>query len=147
LWGAEGSDELAGPDAPGDLGVTPATLAHLRGRYGGHARALAAMIGAASGLGDVLVPGLPYLRAEAVFAVRYEMASTLDDVLSRRTRAVILDARATIAAAPDVAALIAPELGWDDDERQRQVAAFVAAAQADLDAAGLGSRATQIGAP
>jgi len=125
--------------------VAPATLGHLRGRYGSEARALSAMIVATPELAEPLVPGLSYLRAEAVFAARYEMACTLDDVLSRRTRAVILDARATIAAAPDVAALVAPELGWDDDEQHRQVAAFVAAAQADLDAAGLGSPATQSG--
>jgi glycerol-3-phosphate dehydrogenase len=97
------------------------------------------MIAASPDLGEPLVPGLPYLRAEAIFAVRYEMARTLDDVLSRRTRAVILDAPATIAAAADVAALIAPERGWTGEEEQRQVGAFVAGAQADLDAAGIGN--------
>ena len=44
-------------------------------------------------LGEPLVPGLPYLKAEAVYAARHEMARTLDDVLSRRTRARLLDAR------------------------------------------------------
>ena len=51
-------------------------------------------------------PGLPYLRAEAVYAVRHEMATTLDDVLTRRTRAHLFDRPATLAAAPAVAALI-----------------------------------------
>ena len=44
------------------------------------------------------------------------MATTLDDVLSRRTRARLLDRAAAVAAAPAVAALLAGELGWDDDE-------------------------------
>jgi len=145
LWGADGHEALAAADAPAQLGVSSATLDHLRGRYGGEARVLAAMMAATPELAGPLVPGLPYLRAEAVFAVRYEMACTLDDILSRRTRAVILDARATMAAAPEVAALIAPELGWSGEEEQRQVTAFVAGAQADLDAAGLGSPATQSG--
>ena len=51
------------------------------------------MIEADPSLGEPLVPGLPYLRAEAVYAARYEMAADLDDVLSRRTRAVLLGAR------------------------------------------------------
>ena len=55
-------------------------------------------------------PAVP--QAEAVYAVAHEMARTLDDVLSRRTRARLLGPRRHAAAAPsDVAALIAPELG------------------------------------
>jgi len=78
------------------------------------------------GLGRPLVPGLPYLQGEAVWAVREEMALTLEDVLSRRTRATILDARAAAAAAPGVAALLAPELGWDEAETRRQVDGYLA---------------------
>ena len=59
-------------------------------------------------------PACPYRKAEAVYAVREEMATTLDDVLSRRTRARLLARDATSAAAEDVARLIAPELGWDE---------------------------------
>ena len=47
---------------------------------------MVAMITAVPAWAEPLVPGLPYLRAEAIFAVRYEMAIALDDVLSRRTR-------------------------------------------------------------
>jgi glycerol-3-phosphate dehydrogenase len=49
------------------------------------------------------------------------MARTVDDVLSRRTRARLLARDASAAAAPDVAALMAPELGWGDAERDRQI--------------------------
>jgi glycerol-3-phosphate dehydrogenase len=73
-------------------------------------------------LAEPLVAGLPYLRAEAFWAARHEMAGTLTDVLARRTRALILDREATAQAAPDVAALLAPELGWTDAEQARQVA-------------------------
>jgi glycerol-3-phosphate dehydrogenase len=71
-----------------------------------------------------LVPGLAYRAAEAVYAVRSEMALTLDDVLTRRTRARLFDRDATLAAAPGVAALIAPHLGWDGAETAHQVARF-----------------------
>jgi len=103
---------------------TPA--AHLAGRYGTLAAGVEALVTADASLGDELVPGLPYLRAEAVYAARHEMATTLDDVLSRRTRARLFDRDAARAAAADVAALLAHELGWDDAESARQVADFVA---------------------
>jgi glycerol-3-phosphate dehydrogenase len=54
------------------------------------------------------------------------MAHTLSDVLARRTRAAILDREAAAAAASDVARLLGSELGWDEAERSRQVAAFMA---------------------
>jgi glycerol-3-phosphate dehydrogenase len=137
LWGAEGTEALRAPGAAGRLGLDEKTLDHLVGRYGGEAGAVAAMIAAEPQLGLPLVDGLPYLRAEAVFAVRYEMALTLDDVLSRRTRATMLDANAAVAAAGEVAALIGAELGWSAEEQQQQVTTFVAAVRADLEAAGL----------
>ncbi|MFM7338218.1 MAG: glycerol-3-phosphate dehydrogenase C-terminal domain-containing protein, partial [Actinomycetota bacterium] len=75
-------------------------------------------------LGEPLIHGLPYLRAEAIFAVQNEMALTLDDVLSRRTRARIINRRASVAASQQVAELIAPHLGWNRAEVDRQVREF-----------------------
>ena len=88
-------------------------------------------------LGDALVPGLPYSRAEAVYAAQHEMATTLDDVLSRRTRALLFDREASRRAAPDVAALIAPILGWDDDRIAREVAAFTEICEHESTASGV----------
>ncbi len=126
LFGAEGYEELTQEGAAERLGLPADVVAHLAGRFGGHSQAVAAMVRDRPELGERLVPGLPYLKAEAVYAVRYEMALTLEDVLSRRTRAFLLDAAATAGAAPSVAELIAPELGWSDEERGRQVDAFLA---------------------
>ena len=75
-------------------------------------------------LAEPLVSGQPYLRAEAVYAVRREMATTLDDVLARRTRAHLFDRPASLAAAHDVAELIADELGWSAEETARQLDAY-----------------------
>jgi glycerol-3-phosphate dehydrogenase len=110
---------------------------HLRSRYGSDGRVVQAMVEADPGLAHVLVPGLPYTRAEAVYAARYEMAHTLEDVLSRRTRALLLARDASVAAAPDVAALVGAELGWDDAEQARQVAAFTELAERERVAAHL----------
>ena len=110
---------------------------HLRTRYGWEARVIEAMVEADPALGEPLVPGLPYRRAEAVYAARYEMAHTLEDVLSRRTRALLLARDASVAAAPDVAALVGAELGWDGAEQAKQVAAFTALAERERKAADL----------
>ncbi|MDZ7371165.1 MAG: glycerol-3-phosphate dehydrogenase/oxidase [candidate division KSB1 bacterium] len=75
-------------------------------------------------LADKLHPNLPYTAAEVVWAVREEMARTLEDVLARRTRALILDARAAADIAPKTAALMAKELGWDDERQQQEIEGF-----------------------
>jgi glycerol-3-phosphate dehydrogenase len=90
-------------------------------RYGGDAREVMALLRDDPALAEPIVPGLAYSKAEVVYAVRSEMARTVDDVLSRRTRARLLARDASAAAAPEVARLMATELGWGDAERERQV--------------------------
>ena len=124
LFGGEGM-------APPVAALEPSAHEHLTGRYGTDVGVVLAMVGDEPELGDVLVPGLPYLKAEAVYAARHEMAHTLDDVLSRRTRARLLARDASAAAAGDVAELLAPELGWSTDERDAQVAAYRASIDAE----------------
>jgi glycerol-3-phosphate dehydrogenase len=75
---------------------------------------------------------LPYIAAEIVWAVRQEMSRTLEDALSRRTRALLLDARAALEAAPLVASLMAKELGRDQAWQQAQLDAFRARAEASI---------------
>jgi glycerol-3-phosphate dehydrogenase len=111
--------------------------AHLGGRYGGEAAVVEAMIAADPALAEPLVPGLPYRRAEALYAARYEMATTLDDVLSRRTRSRLVGRDATAGAAADVAELLASELGWSYAERATQVDRFREALAREREAPGL----------
>ena len=120
LRGAAGFDTLRSSDAASGND----TLVHLLDRYGDEAPAVLALAEKEPGLGDPLVPGLPYLRAEAVYAARHEMARSVDDVLSRRTRARLLARDETATVADEVAALLAPELGWTDGERAAQAAAY-----------------------
>jgi glycerol-3-phosphate dehydrogenase len=110
----------AGFVAP-DAGDEPSVHEHLGGRYGTEADGVLALLREDPSRREPLVPGLPYLRAEAIYAARHEMATTLDDVLSRRTRARLLARDASRAAAGDVARLLAPELGWDDARVAREV--------------------------
>jgi glycerol-3-phosphate dehydrogenase len=116
LRGADGYDALlVGADERTD---------HLAHRFGGEARTVLALVDRDPALGEPLVEGLPYLRAEAVYAARHEMARTVDDVLSRRTRARLLARDASDVAAEDVGRLIQPELGLTDDEVAAQVADY-----------------------
>lgn len=67
---------------------------------------------------------LPYLVAEIIWAIRKEMVLTLDDVLSRRTRALFLDAKAAIEIAPKIARLMANEMGKDHNWEKEQISKF-----------------------
>lgn len=80
-------------------------------------------------LGEQLDKRLPFVKAEVIWAVRYEMARTLEDVLARRVRALFLDARAAIDMAPTVARLIAGELGQDEAWEKEQVKIFTVMAK------------------
>jgi len=80
-------------------------------------------------LAQKIHPNLPYTFAEIVWSIRQEQARTLDDVLARRTRSLLLDARAAIEIAPRIAALLAKELGCDAAWAQKQTEDFIALAQ------------------
>jgi glycerol-3-phosphate dehydrogenase len=92
--------------------------------YGGDAAEILKMCEASPELQDRLHPALPYVKAEAVWAVREEMARTVEDVLARRTRALFMNARAALDAAAAVGELMARELGWSETLKDAQVAAF-----------------------
>jgi glycerol-3-phosphate dehydrogenase len=72
----------------------------------------------------LLHPRLPYRRREIVWAVRSEMARTVEDALARRTRALFLDARAAMECAPMAAQLMARELHRDEAWAAKSVAKF-----------------------
>jgi glycerol-3-phosphate dehydrogenase len=95
-----------------EFGVTPAEAEAFERRFPGQ-----------------IHPDLPYTKGMAAFAVEREMAVRLEDVLSRRLRALVLDARAAVASAPAVAALMARLQGHDEAWIDREVAAFNALAR------------------
>jgi glycerol-3-phosphate dehydrogenase len=104
--------------------ATDPVLIHLLERYGDEFGSVLALADERPELREPLVPGLAYLKAEAVYAARHEMARSVDDVLSRRTRARLLARDASAAAADEVAALLAPELGWSDAEARADASRY-----------------------
>lgn len=92
--------------------------------YGADAPALHQLAAGRGGGMVRLHPALPVTPAEVWWAAREEQARTVEDVLARRTRALLLDARAAAAIAPAVAALLAAELGRDTAWQEGQVRDF-----------------------
>ena len=97
--------------------------------YGSDAGAIRQLMESSPELGRRLHPVLPIYAAQVVWAARLEMARTVDDVLARRTRAILLNARAAIEMAPAVAELLAAELRRDEAWRERQVTDFTSIAR------------------
>ena len=98
--------------------------AHLAHRYGSDVNIIQELIAANPQLSEALIPGLPYIKVEAIYSVVHEMALTLDDILSRRTRALLFDREATRVAAKSVAELVAPYAQWDQQRIEQEVQAF-----------------------
>jgi len=92
--------------------------------YGADAEAIRALGSSDAGLLKRMHPNLTYCAAEVIWAVRHEMARTVEDVLARRTRALFLNAGAAIALAPRVAEIMASELGEDSAWIEGQATAF-----------------------
>ncbi|MBF8963660.1 glycerol-3-phosphate dehydrogenase/oxidase [Pontibacter sp. FD36] len=92
--------------------------------YGSDAPDLQALTQSEPELAQKLHPDFSYTLAEVVWAVRHEMARTVEDVLARRLRVLFLDARAALEMAPVVATVLARELNHDEVWQREQVAAF-----------------------
>jgi glycerol-3-phosphate dehydrogenase len=127
LHGGDGS----GPSLPYELlqaypAMTEDVARHLARTYGGRAWEVCELCEPSSGtplwpqFGRPLVRGFPYLDGEVRYAVR-EYATTIEDVLSRRTRLAFLNKKAAVSAIPAVADLMAKELGWTVTEKRRQM--------------------------
>ena len=91
--------------------------------YGSDAAAIKQLAAELPELNTLLHPNYHYTLAEVVWAVRHEMARTVEDVLARRLRLLFLDAAAAAQAAPAVAAILAAELlrpqTWADEQVQQ----------------------------
>ena len=115
-------DAAALPEVPG---VDEGSRAHLAARYGHAARDVLRLAAAAPQLAARISPELPDIAAEAAFAVGHEQARSLADVLLRRTRLGLLDARTLTApdseGARRAARALAGELGWDDASVEREL--------------------------
>jgi glycerol-3-phosphate dehydrogenase len=107
----------------------PSIPAPAQERYGSDRRALEKLESEQPSWSKQLHPDLPYTAGEIVWAVRFEWARSIEDVLARRTRALFLNARASLDIAPLVAILMAAELGFDQQWQSKQLELFDAVAR------------------
>jgi glycerol-3-phosphate dehydrogenase len=110
---------------------------HLYQRFGSDSTHVLALINERPELADTAIAGQNYINAEFVYCARSEMATSLVDLLTRRTRAHLMDARATLASAPAIVRLVADDLHWDDEECNRQLANYHDLVVHELERAGL----------
>jgi glycerol-3-phosphate dehydrogenase len=121
--------------------VSEATARHLARKFGTRAPAVLGLAQTSAKLGDLLVAGLPYLRAEVVYAIREEMAQTVEDILARRLGLQMFDWRQAIEAAPAVGDSLASELSWPRENRDEAVAMYVGKISGFLKTLGLAQKA------
>jgi glycerol-3-phosphate dehydrogenase len=137
-------------------GLHVSRIEHLLQRYGSLITELLALIEQRPELGEPIAGAEDYLRVEALYAATSEGALHLDDVLTRRTRISIETFDRGLAAAEDVAPLLAEALGWTEQDTAREVEHYTARVAAEVesqrmpddrtaDAARMGARDVRVG--
>jgi glycerol-3-phosphate dehydrogenase len=107
-----------------ETGLPVTQVERLLNRYGDCATSLFELIAVRPELGKPLPDGAGYLGAEVVYACSHEGALHLDDVLARRTRMAFETRDRGLTAAPDAAAYMAGELGWEAEQAEEELARY-----------------------
>ncbi|WP_181772886.1 glycerol-3-phosphate dehydrogenase [Amycolatopsis pittospori] len=115
-------------------GLPLSRIEHLLQRYGTAIEDILASLVERPELREAIPGTAEYIKAEAVYAVSHEGALHLEDVLTRRTRISIEERDRGVTAAPEVAALMAPLLGWDSHRQEREVTNYLARVEAERSA-------------
>ena len=108
-----------------ESGLDVETVTHLLNRHGSLISEIIDLIKEQPKLVGKLDSGLPYIKAEIVYAASHEGARSVDDVVSRRTRLSFEAINHGVHLADEVAALIAPVLGWSAKERKESIAQYI----------------------
>jgi len=137
LYGGEGFTEDYRDKLAHQHGLSEATARHLTAKFGTAAEKVLAVARENPALLKPLIPGFPAMGAEVVYAVRNEMAATIEDVLARRIGMQLHAWRDAIEAAPVVGSLMAAELKWDSATESAAVQQYVDKINHLLDSAGL----------
>jgi glycerol-3-phosphate dehydrogenase len=136
LVGADGYYGLVQQTAQiaAQYGIDEKSVVHLLNRYGSLISEVIELIVEDKKLAQPLAEDLPYLKAEIVYAVTHEGAMSVDDVISRRTRLAFEANNAGLDLVDDVAALIAPYLGWGAKEKKASIAEYRAQVEEEVKA-------------
>ncbi|CAM5239408.1 glycerol-3-phosphate dehydrogenase/oxidase [Streptomyces violaceorubidus] len=153
LLGAEGYHALWNARAriAARTGLHVVRVEHLLNRYGALTEELLELVAADPSLGEPLTGADDYLRAEVVYAASHEGARHLDDVLTRRTRISIETFDRGTRCAREAAELMAPVLGWDKGQVEREIQHYEKRVEAERESQrqpdDLTADAARLGAP
>jgi glycerol-3-phosphate dehydrogenase len=125
-----------------EYGVTQPTAQHLVQKFGTHAGRVLALTRTDPNLGLLLLDGFPTLRVEVLYAARYEMATTIEDVLLRRLGLQLSSWTGAIAAAPLTASILAEELNWNPEFTRTSIERYVKKINHLISTAGLADSTT-----
>jgi len=106
------------------LGLSEETGDYLPTAYGARTADIIALVESDPALAEPVSASHAYIMAQVIYAIRSEAARTLDDVLSRRIRLTITDLAGALACADSVSRLMAPELGWTESDRVKELDSF-----------------------
>jgi len=140
LYGGEGFTDDYSEKLGHQHGLSEAAARHLTSKFGTAAEKVLAVARENTKLLQPIIASFPALQGEVVYAVRYEMAATIEDVLARRIGMQLHSWRDAMDAAPVVGSLMAAELHWDDAYAGEAVQQYVGKINHLLDSAGLSSK-------
>ena len=126
--------------------ISDDTGRHLVSKFGTAAQDVLTLSSEDRSLSDRIVEGYPAIRAEVIYAIRREMAATIEDVLARRIGLQLYSWRDAIAAAATVGFLMARELNWSPSVTEAAITGYVRKIRHLLDAAGLSQQGSVSGA-
>ncbi len=137
LLGAGQVDEDSFSELVTKLSLSQDVATTLRRRYG--SRAIDVLGGCVDNpsLAEPMVVGTPYILGEISYAIKHEMAQTIEDVVARRTRALLINQPGLLESLEKISQVVANGLGWDEDTRKARVEEFMASTRKRSEFAGL----------
>jgi glycerol-3-phosphate dehydrogenase len=130
-----------------EYGVSKETAQHLSRKFGAAAKEVLDPTKTDAGLKEPIAGGSHSLPAEVAYGVREEMATSIEDILARRTGLQLFSWEQAIAAAPAVGAIMARELGWSPIQKKDAVEEYVNKINRLMQLIGLRPREVQAGEP
>ena len=137
LYGGKGFTDDYWNTLSRQYGLPAKTAHHLAAKFGTAAEKVLALVSENAALREPILEAHPAIKAEVVYAVRHEMAATIEDVLARRIGMQLYSWRDAIQAAPVVGSLIAQELSWTSSLTRTAIMHYVEKVNHLLDSAGL----------
>jgi len=143
LYGGEGFTDDYWKKLCREYRVSEGTARHLASKFGTASESVLELTTERPALLQTILVGGRAIRAEIIYAIRYEMAATIEDILARRLGMQFYSWRDCIEAAPLVGSLMARELQWSEPFARASINNYVGKINHLMDSAGLSHERSQ----